>query len=136
MAGFENVLPALMNGKGIRRDEWGCDSRMYANYDGQLMRTPTQYPKVCDEVSHSSNGHDYGWVLSLDDLAAKDWQVITPLSRFEWNRQFPNPSATHGELARFDSKLILSKPQRVLRYAKCLARVFHQFFRRNWPVLE
>jgi hypothetical protein len=30
MASFESALPALMNGKRIRRNEWGCGSRMYA----------------------------------------------------------------------------------------------------------
>jgi hypothetical protein len=136
MASFESVLPALMNGKRIRRNEWGCGSHMYENEHGELMRTPTQYPTLCDDTSCHRTADDYGWMLNLDDLTAKDWHIAMPLSGLDRHRQFPNPSSTHRELTSSDAKLALSKPQRVLRYVERFASVFHQFFRRNRAAAE
>jgi hypothetical protein len=136
MANFESVLPALMNGKEIRRDEWGCGSRMYVNAQGQFMRTPTQYPRVCGSAAPFSVGQDYDWILDLSDVTAKDWSVVTPLSRLERHRQFPNPSATHRKLASFDAKLALGEAQSVLGYVERFTSVFHQVFRRDRTVAQ
>jgi hypothetical protein len=136
MANFESVLPALMNGKEVRRDEWGCGSCMYVNAQGQFMRTPTQYPRVCGSGAPFSVGQDYDWILDLNDVTAKDWSVVRPLSRLARHRQFPNPSATHRKLTSVDTKLAFSESQGVFGYVERFTSVFHQLFRRDRTVAE
>ena len=40
MANFDEAVQAISDGKIVRRDGWGEGSTMYADANGQLMRTP------------------------------------------------------------------------------------------------
>lgn len=71
MANFTAATKAINSGKHVRRNGWGEGSTMYADANGQLMRTPNG-----DAAHHTS----YGWQLDLSDLTAKDWQVAEPTS--------------------------------------------------------
>jgi hypothetical protein len=65
MANFTAAAKAINSGKHVRRNGWGKGSAMYADANGQLMRT-------------RNAGASYGWILDLNDLTAKDWQVVEP----------------------------------------------------------
>lgn len=78
MANFATVVPSLKDEKGVRREEWGAGSIVYANVDGQLMRTPTLYPRIVG--GNRTDEQDYGWTLDLNDLLATDWQVVDSTS--------------------------------------------------------
>lgn len=73
MISFETALKALVDGKHIRRSKWGEGSLMYADANGTLNRTPNKGARV--------QTGDYSWALELNDLTAKDWQMVEPTSR-------------------------------------------------------
>lgn len=69
MTSFNEVLKALAEKRHVRRKGWGEGSTLYADGSNQLMRT-------------RNNGApgEYGWTLDLNDLTAKDWQVVETTS--------------------------------------------------------
>lgn len=78
MADFATAVRSLRDGKYVRRDEWGAGSIMYADVDGQLMRTPTLYARIVGR--NRTDEQDYGWTLDLNDLVATDWQLVDSTS--------------------------------------------------------
>jgi len=64
-------MEALAEGRHVRRDGWDNGSTMYADSNGQLMRTPS------DGAKH---GSDYNWTLDLSDITSTDWKSAEPKS--------------------------------------------------------
>lgn len=64
---FEEVLPALREGKKIRRNNWCKDGYIYINSNGELENQSGKRPAI---------------ILSrLDDLEADDWEIVTEKKR-------------------------------------------------------
>ena len=66
---FEQVLQALNDGKGVRRDEWKF-GYYYQKVDGKLV---------------DSEGNEVEYVDFVEDALANDWQVMKVVSMDELN---------------------------------------------------
>jgi hypothetical protein len=66
MVEFSAAVQALREGKQVRFAGWSEGSSMYADKNGQLMRTPNQ---------GAINKSDYAWALTLKELTGK-WIVL------------------------------------------------------------
>jgi hypothetical protein len=63
---FSAAVQAMNQGKHVRFVGWGEGSEMYADKNGQLMRTPNR---------GAINKSDYAWTLTLKELNGK-WVIL------------------------------------------------------------
>lgn len=62
---FEEVLPALREGKKIRRED-----TVWQNYYGFLFISETENEIISDNV------WDYDYTITKEDLNADDWEIV------------------------------------------------------------